>query len=169
MATTPISLRVKSSNAVARRELQSRSAVSFTSCSCSRSSRPAVPRGMLQGSTLSTSGSMGCASWQCFPHPATASRGPGASSHSWQNPHSWECSKAAVSKQRKSARQCHTSCNILHTPTLFLLQSRIKTQVLGCCFLSSIWMRLLQSNSSQEFYICSARTYRPFLMPKQNI
>lgn len=72
----------------------------------------------------------------------------------------WECSNAAVSKQKRCARQCH-SCNIQRTPALFFLHSRIKTHVLDCCFSLSIWMRLLQNNCSQEFFICRAKTYRP--------
>lgn len=46
--------------------------------------------GMLLESILSMSGSTGCAPWPCFPHPATASHGAAASSHSWHIPHSWE-------------------------------------------------------------------------------
>lgn len=132
MTTTPIFLRVKSSNAGARRKLQSRTAVSFTSCACSRGSRHAVPWWDVAGEQPQH-GMYTLAMLPSFSHRHS----PAESSHSWQIPHSWECSNAAVSQQKV----CMTVLRFLqhlHTPTLFFLHSRIKTQVLDYCFSSNI-------------------------------
>lgn len=67
MIITPISLRVKSSNAVARRKLQSRTVGSFTSCACSRNSRSVTRTGHAGGATSACQGAQCVHLGESFP------------------------------------------------------------------------------------------------------
>lgn len=84
------------------------------------------PSGTCLGSNLSMSRSTVRAPWQTLPslQPQTVPQDP----HTPGKYYPWECSNAAASesKQKRSARQCYTSCNIQRTPIFFFLLTRKK-------------------------------------------